>query len=71
MIGNYKCMAGFIMITAYVDSGFAFATHFSRGDAVVMLTYLQMIWVLDPLIFALCSSATPSLCYRSPLPSTP
>ena len=65
MIGNYKCMAGFMMVTAYVDSGFAHATRFSKGDFVVFITYMQMIWVLDPLVYAICSHATPSLCYTT------
>ena len=65
MIGNYKCMAGFMMVTAYVDSGFAHATRFSIGDLVVFLTYMQMIWILDPLVYTICSSATPDLCYAT------
>jgi len=63
MIGNYKCMSGFLMISAYVDSGFAKSTRFGKSDVVVALTYLQMIWVLDPLVFALCSAFQPDRCY--------
>jgi hypothetical protein len=33
------------MVTAYVDGGFAHATRFGKGELVVALTYLQMIWV--------------------------
>ncbi|KAL1508416.1 hypothetical protein AB1Y20_004525 [Prymnesium parvum] len=65
MIGNYKCMAGFIMVTAYIDSGFARATRFSTGDFVVFVTYLQMIWILDPIVFAICSHTTPTYCYST------
>jgi len=62
MIGNYKAMAGFLMVSAYVDSGYAHATHLGRGDVVTLLTYLQMIWVLDPIVFAICSPLTPDRC---------
>ena len=66
MIGNYKCMSGFLMVSAYVDAGFVDATRFGRGDAVALLTYLQMIWVLDPLAYVMCSAAVPDLCYAYP-----
>ena len=47
------------MVSAYVDAGFVDATRFGRGDAVALLTYLQMIWVLDPLAYVMCSAAVP------------
>eukprot|EP00930_Biecheleria_cincta_P017350 TRINITY_DN13823_c0_g1_i1.p1 TRINITY_DN13823_c0_g1~~TRINITY_DN13823_c0_g1_i1.p1 ORF type:complete len:3011 (-),score=468.44 TRINITY_DN13823_c0_g1_i1:78-8618(-) len=61
-IGNYKCMSGFMMISAYNDSGFKDATRWSRGDLVVLITYLQMLWVLDPIIWTICQSTHPELC---------
>ena len=33
---NYKCMSGFLMVSAYVDAGFVDATRFGRGDAVAL-----------------------------------
>jgi len=62
MVGNYKAMAGFLMVSAYVDSGYARSTYWGRGDAVALLTYLQMIWLLDPLIFSICAPILPERC---------
>ena len=42
MIGNYKTMAGFLMCSAYLDSGYANATSWGRGDTVTLLTYIQV-----------------------------
>ena len=64
MIGNYKCMSGFIMASAYLDSGYRRSTHWGRGDLVTFLTYIQMIWVLDPLMFAACSTTMPDHCSK-------
>jgi len=41
-------MAGFIMISAYTDSSFAKPTVLSRSDAVVFLTYMQMMCAARP-----------------------
>ena len=56
----------FIMVSAYVDSGFALSTRFSKGELVVLITYLEMIWILDPLVYAMCSSewGVPEVCYE-------
>ena len=62
MLGNYKSMAGFLMVSAYIDSGYRGATQWGRGDMVTLLTYLQIIWVLDPLMFAVCSAVDPERC---------
>ena len=121
MLGNYKTMAGFLMVSAYIvgmriarshtrtyssaratheprtsharatherrtsltrsthtgqpcltphkplvgraqDSGYATATHWGRGDAITLLSYLQMIWVLDPLVFSVCAPLLPERC---------
>ena len=62
MIGGYKCMAGFIMISAYIDSGYVGSSYWGKGDLVTFVSYLQMIWVLDPLVYALCSATMPDRC---------
>ena len=65
MIGNYKTMAGFLMVSAYIDSGYKTSTFWGRGDAITLLAYLQMIWVLDPLVYATCSLLVPDRCSAS------
>jgi len=64
-VGNYKCMSGFLMVSAYLDSGFARSTRFGRGDLVVLLTYLEMLWVLDPIMYAICAQTSPDSCYET------
>jgi amino acid adenylation domain-containing protein len=61
-IGNYKCMSGFMMISAYQDSAYADSAHFTRTDVVVLLAYMQLLWVLDPAVWALCSQIVPETC---------
>lgn len=61
-IGNYKTMAGFLMVSAYVDSGYANATRWGRGDALTVFAYLQMLWVIDPLVYLICEQVTPEQC---------
>eukprot|EP00933_Yihiella_yeosuensis_P048665 TRINITY_DN4496_c0_g3_i3.p1 TRINITY_DN4496_c0_g3~~TRINITY_DN4496_c0_g3_i3.p1 ORF type:complete len:837 (+),score=147.54 TRINITY_DN4496_c0_g3_i3:128-2512(+) len=61
-IGNYKCMSGFMMISAYADSAFDDASRWSKADLVVLLTYLQMLWVLDPLVWVACHGTHPEWC---------
>jgi len=61
-IGNYKDMSGFIMVSAYNDSAYADAGYFSKSDLVVFVTYLQFMWVLDPLIWVMCRASSPQWC---------
>jgi len=61
-IGNYKCMTGFMMVSAHMDSAYEDAAQFSKGDLAVFLTYLQFMWVLDPIVWAMCSRTHPELC---------
>ena len=47
--GNWKCMSGFAMVSAYAESGFASGSQLSRSDAVALLLLLTWVWVIDPL----------------------
>ena len=60
LIGNYKDMSGFIMISAYADARFAHAALLSKQDVIVLFLYLEMIWVLDPISQAVGSRVNPS-----------
>lgn len=61
-IGNYKTMSGFLMVSAYTDSGYADAAYFAKGDLVQVLCYVQLLWVCDPIIWAICKGASPDEC---------
>jgi len=45
-----------------MDSAYEDAAHFSKGDLAVLLTYLQFLWVLDPVVWAMCRASHPEWC---------
>ncbi|CAK0911715.1 unnamed protein product [Prorocentrum cordatum] len=61
--GNYKSMSGFMMISAYADARYTDASHFGKTDVVMLLAYLQMMWIIDPVYLRVCLDE--NLCYPS------
>eukprot|EP01062_Namystynia_karyoxenos_P006368 TRINITY_DN12228_c0_g1_i1.p1 TRINITY_DN12228_c0_g1~~TRINITY_DN12228_c0_g1_i1.p1 ORF type:complete len:2659 (+),score=731.76 TRINITY_DN12228_c0_g1_i1:160-7977(+) len=62
-IGNYKSMTGFLAISGFQDSGLhGFANSFSARDITVVLVFVEMAWVLDPIFFQACKVT--GLCER-------
>jgi hypothetical protein len=57
-VGNYKTVAGFAMVSAYLDSGAgpAAGAAFSQVDMAVFLVYMLMTWVFDPIATAIAGS---------------
>ena len=56
MLGGYKDMSGFVMVTAFADARYEGATRFSKPDLIVLACYLMMLYVFDPLIYAACEA---------------
>jgi amino acid adenylation domain-containing protein len=54
-VGNYKAMSGFMMVSAYADARYTDAAHFNQTDAVMLLAYLQMMWIIDPIYESFCT----------------
>ena len=56
-IGNYKTVAGFAMVSAYLDSGAGpSAASFGPTDLAVFLVYMLITWVFDPIATAIAGA---------------
>jgi hypothetical protein len=56
-IGNYKTVAGFAMVSAYLDSGAGpSAASFGQTDLAVFLVYMLITWVFDPVATAIAGA---------------